>query len=82
MNERALFRHEVNLVREYDPESPEITVDKHKVMQVLINLVRNAKYACDDSGSTENGSWCAWPTGGIGSKYPSWTMASAFRRRT
>jgi len=53
MNESALIRHEVKLVREYDPASPEITVDKHKVMQVLINLVRNAKYACDDSGSTE-----------------------------
>src|SRR5436305_1035123 len=23
--------------------------DKHKVLQVLVNLIRNAKYACDDS---------------------------------
>jgi len=24
-------------------------VDKHKVMQILVNLIRNAKYACDES---------------------------------
>ncbi|MGD1084772.1 MAG: PAS domain S-box protein, partial [Verrucomicrobiota bacterium] len=53
MNDRALIRHDVKLIREYDPAAPEITVDKHKVMQILINLVRNAKYACDDSGSPE-----------------------------
>ena len=27
-----------------------LTVDKHKVLQILVNLVRNAKHACDDSG--------------------------------
>jgi signal transduction histidine kinase len=27
-----------------------VTTDKHKVMQILINLVRNAKFACVDSG--------------------------------
>ena len=53
MNDRALIRHDVKLVREYDPAPPEITVDKHKVIQILINLVRNAKYACDDSGNSE-----------------------------
>ncbi|MFO1488479.1 MAG: ATP-binding protein [Verrucomicrobiota bacterium] len=28
---------------------PAITVEKHKVLQILVNLIRNAKYACDDS---------------------------------
>ena len=32
---------------------PPITVDKHKVLQILVNLVRNAKYACDESGKAE-----------------------------
>src|SRR6185503_8262435 len=32
---------------------PVVTTDKHKVMQILINLVRNAKHACDDSGCTD-----------------------------
>jgi signal transduction histidine kinase len=53
MNAGALERHQVQLVREYDSALPEISVDKHKVLQILINLVRNAKYACDESGRTD-----------------------------
>ncbi len=49
MNADALERHDVQLIREFDPEVPEITVEKHKVLQILVNLVRNAKYACDES---------------------------------
>jgi len=49
MNAGALLRHEVALVREY-AEVPAITVEKHKVLQVLVNVIRNAKYACDESG--------------------------------
>jgi PAS domain S-box-containing protein len=48
MNAGALTRHDVQLVREFDAR-PVIQVDKHKVMQILINLIRNAKYACDES---------------------------------
>jgi signal transduction histidine kinase len=51
MNEAALDRHGVRLVREYREPLPKITVDRHKVMQILLNLIRNAKYACDDSQS-------------------------------
>jgi signal transduction histidine kinase len=32
---------------------PLITVDKHKVLQILVNVVRNAKYACDESSNDE-----------------------------
>lgn len=53
MNAGALERHEVKVRREFDPSVPEITVEKHKVMQILINLIRNAKYACDDTGKNE-----------------------------
>jgi PAS domain S-box-containing protein len=48
MNASALTRHEVELVREY-AEVPPVTVEKHKVLQVLVNLIRNAKYACGES---------------------------------
>jgi PAS domain S-box-containing protein len=48
MNAGALARHDVQLVRDFEAR-PVIEVDKHKVMQILINLIRNAKYACDDS---------------------------------
>ena len=37
------------MVRDYH-EVPPITIDKHKVLQILVNLIRNAKYACDDGG--------------------------------
>jgi signal transduction histidine kinase len=30
-----------------------LTVDKHKLLQILVNILRNAKYACDESGSSE-----------------------------
>jgi len=39
-------RHAIKLIREYDP-LPQMTLDKHKVMQILINFLSNAKYACD-----------------------------------
>ena len=29
---------------------PEISIQKHKLLQILVNLIDNAKYACDDSG--------------------------------
>jgi PAS domain S-box-containing protein len=54
MNAGALGRHGVQVIREFDPASlPEIIVEKHKVLQILINVIRNAKYACDDSESPD-----------------------------
>jgi PAS domain S-box-containing protein len=52
MNEGALSRHGVTLVRDFQ-EVPPITVDKHKVLQILVNVIRNAKYACDESANAE-----------------------------
>jgi PAS domain S-box-containing protein len=52
MNEGAFSRHGVTLVRNFQ-EVPLITVDKHKVLQILVNVIRNAKYACDESGGAE-----------------------------
>jgi PAS domain S-box-containing protein len=49
MNTGALARHEVSLIRDFADEST-LSIEKHKVLQVLVNLIRNAKYACDDSG--------------------------------
>jgi C4-dicarboxylate-specific signal transduction histidine kinase len=48
------FAHsEVQLSREYDPILPEIIVDKHKVLQILLNLITNAKHACAESSRKE-----------------------------
>lgn len=49
INAAALGRHTVTLVREFEP-APPILVDRHKVLQILVNLIRNAKYAVSDSG--------------------------------
>jgi ligand-binding sensor domain-containing protein/signal transduction histidine kinase len=51
MNAGAFSRHGIKVVREYEPVE-NLTVDKHKLLQILVNLLRNAKYACDESGST------------------------------
>jgi C4-dicarboxylate-specific signal transduction histidine kinase len=47
MNLAAFERHGVTIVREFE-ETPSVTVDKHKVLQILVNLIRNAKYALDE----------------------------------
>ncbi len=55
MNAAALSRHDVRVVREFLPTAP-VTVEKGKVLQILTNVIRNAKYACDDGqryGTTE-----------------------------
>ena len=49
LNASAFTRDGIELRREFNPVPP-ITVDKHKVLQILVNLVRNAKWACDESG--------------------------------
>lgn len=49
INAAALDRHGIKVVCDY-ADVPPVTVDKHKVLQILINLVRNAKYALDESG--------------------------------
>jgi len=52
MNAAALQRHGITLVRDYG-ETPPLNVEKHKVLQILVNLIRNAKYACAETGRTE-----------------------------
>jgi PAS domain S-box-containing protein len=44
INAGALTRHQVELQREFSP-TPPLLVDKHKVLQILVNLISNAKYA-------------------------------------
>jgi PAS domain S-box-containing protein len=48
MHTAALARHGILVVREYQ-EVPVISVDKHKILQILVNLIRNAKYAMDSA---------------------------------
>jgi signal transduction histidine kinase len=48
LNAAALDRHGICVIRQYN-EAPPVEIDKHKVLQILINLIRNAKYAMDDA---------------------------------
>src|SRR5690606_4245895 len=52
MNSGALTRHRVAVQRDF-LDTPRITTDKHKVLQILVNLLRNAKHACDESSAPE-----------------------------
>jgi signal transduction histidine kinase len=52
MNEGNLSRHGVEVIREFAPVPP-MNIEKHKILQILVNLVRNAKYACDESKRME-----------------------------
>jgi PAS domain S-box-containing protein len=47
INAAAFDRHHIQVVREFEESSPAVCADRHKVLQILINLIRNAKYAMD-----------------------------------
>ena len=52
MNAAALVRHDVAVVRDFQT-TPRVLAEKGKVLQILVNLIRNAKYAADDGGRAE-----------------------------
>jgi len=52
INEAALTRHGVRVEKEI-AELPAILTDKHKVLQILVNLIRNAKYATSESAQKD-----------------------------
>jgi PAS domain S-box-containing protein len=52
LNSGVLEHQRVKLVREYSEMQPAF-VERHKVLQILVNLIRNAQDACDDSGRND-----------------------------
>jgi signal transduction histidine kinase len=52
MNLGAFERHGITITRSFSPV-PAVLVDRHRVLQILINLFRNAKYAMDEAGVAE-----------------------------
>jgi signal transduction histidine kinase len=44
INQAGLARHRVTIIREFDPDFV-LRTDRHKLLQILINLISNAKYA-------------------------------------
>ena len=49
LNAAALLRHGITVLRDYSPDLPQLLTEKHKVLQILVNLIRNARFACDES---------------------------------
>jgi len=52
MDSAEQAHHDIEVVKEFE-HAPAITVEKHKVLQILMNLVRNAKQACREAGREE-----------------------------
>ena len=48
INATAFDRHHIHLIPGIREEVPKVCVDRHKVLQILINLLRNAKHAMDE----------------------------------
>jgi PAS domain S-box-containing protein len=48
INRAGLARHDIHVVRDYQVQ-PTLHIHKHKLLQILINLVSNAKYALADT---------------------------------
>jgi len=50
LHDASFVRHNVEIVREYE-DVPPLTIDKHHLLQILVNLISNAKHALKESMS-------------------------------
>lgn len=53
LNIGAFERHQIELIREFEEKVPTVCVDRHKFLQIFINLLRNAKHAVQDINERE-----------------------------
>jgi PAS domain S-box-containing protein len=49
INSAALAHDKVEFIREY-VDRPLVNTERHKIIQILVNLIHNAQHACKDSG--------------------------------
>jgi two-component system, cell cycle sensor histidine kinase and response regulator CckA len=52
INLTDLTRHGIKIIRRFEA-LPSIKVDKHKVLQILVNFIRNARFALDEGTEAE-----------------------------
>jgi len=57
MNAAAFNRHHVRVAQEIARNLPAVCVDRHKVLQILINIFSNAKYAMEAKDSSDKQLW-------------------------
>jgi signal transduction histidine kinase len=48
MTTGSLQRHHIDVIRDYE-ECAAVMVERHKVLQILVNLIRNAKHSLDEA---------------------------------
>lgn len=53
VNTASMRRHAIDINREYD-DVPPVLVDKHRLLQIAVNLISNAKYACMEGGKLDH----------------------------
>ena len=49
----AYMRHGVTVIKEYEENLPQISVDKHRMMQIVVNLLSNAKHSYETMEAVE-----------------------------
>ncbi len=49
LHANAYSRHGIQVERDFQ-DVPKVVIDRHRVLQILVNLLHNAKYACDEGG--------------------------------
>jgi PAS domain S-box-containing protein len=52
MHESEYSNHSIRVARKFS-STPPIIVDRHKVIQILVNLLQNAQYACENKPANE-----------------------------
>jgi len=53
INAASLTRHRIKLIKNFEEGVPSVMADRNKVLQILVNLIRNAKHAVDDSDNEQ-----------------------------
>jgi PAS domain S-box-containing protein len=48
----SFYRHRITVERRFS-DVPKVLADRHKLLQILINLIRNAKHALEDSNTQD-----------------------------
>jgi len=52
INIAGLTRHGIEVIREYE-DLPQVSIDKQKVLQILVNLISNSKYSLSNNDSMD-----------------------------
>jgi signal transduction histidine kinase len=45
----SLEQHKIKIISNFDCQTPPVEADRHRVLQILVNVLQNAQQACDES---------------------------------